>query len=81
MVLPELAGIGAVPAWRAKHASVRNRSAPAVWPMRIAAVTGPHPRSVSSCGPQSGDDELSYREVHQRKVWFTSRWRPPPAQR
>jgi hypothetical protein len=58
-VLPELAGIGAVPAWRAKHASMRNRSAPAVWPMRIAAVTGPHPRSGSTCGPQSGDDELS----------------------
>jgi hypothetical protein len=29
-VLPELAGIGAVPAWRAKQASVAKRSAPAV---------------------------------------------------
>ena len=41
LVFPEMAGIGAVPVWRAKHASVGNRLAPAVWPMMIAAVTGP----------------------------------------
>ena len=41
IVLPELAGIGAVPACRAKHASLRNRLAPAVRPMITAAVTVP----------------------------------------
>ena len=49
-VLPELAGIGAVPAWRAKHASVGKRWAPAVWPMMIAAVTGPQLCSANSAG-------------------------------
>lgn len=40
MVLPELAGIGADPAWRAKHASVGNLLAPGVWPTMIAARDG-----------------------------------------
>jgi hypothetical protein len=47
---PEEHGIGAVPVWRAKLASVRNRSAPAVWPIRTAAVSAPQPVSASSCG-------------------------------
>ena len=50
MVLPELAGIGAVPECLAKLASVGERSAPAVWPIRIAAVIVPQPCSASSCG-------------------------------
>jgi conjugative relaxase-like TrwC/TraI family protein len=36
LVLPEEAGTGATPAILAKCASVGNRSAPAVWPIRIA---------------------------------------------
>jgi hypothetical protein len=50
IVLPELAGIGAVLACRAKHASERNRCAPAVRPMITAAVTVPIERCSSSCG-------------------------------
>jgi CheY-like chemotaxis protein len=50
LVLPELAGIGAVAVWRAKPASVGKRLALAVWPMMIAAVTGPQPCSASRAG-------------------------------
>ncbi len=42
--------MGAVPAWRAKCPSVGKRWAPAVWPMMIAAVTGPQPGWASSWG-------------------------------
>jgi hypothetical protein len=42
--------IGAVPACNAKLASALNRWAPAVRPIRIAAVSGPQPTSASSCG-------------------------------
>src|SRR5580704_14467747 len=52
LVFPELAGIGAVPAWRAKHASVAKRCAGSVadddrrgdWP---ASVLGEQLRAVS----------------------------------
>ena len=44
IVLPELAGIGAVPVCRAKHASLRNRLAPAVRPMIDRGGDGPDPR-------------------------------------
>jgi hypothetical protein len=46
----EEAGIGAAPPVRASLASVANRSAPAISPIGLAAVSGPHPRSASSCG-------------------------------
>jgi hypothetical protein len=39
-----------VPAWRAKRASVSKRSAPAVRPIRVAAVSAPQPSSASSPG-------------------------------
>jgi hypothetical protein len=42
---PEEQGIGAVPDWRPKQASERNRSAPAVRPISSAAVSVPHPCS------------------------------------
>ena len=48
--LPEEHGIGAVPVCSAKAASERNRSLPAVWPIRIAAVSAPQPCSASSRG-------------------------------
>ena len=47
---PEEHGIGAVPAWRAKLASLGKRSAPAVRPISSAAVRAPQPVSASSCG-------------------------------
>ena len=47
---PELAGIGAIPAARASLASVAKRSAPAISPTSLAAVSGPQPRSATSCG-------------------------------
>ncbi len=47
---PDEHGTGAVPVCRAKLASERNRSWPAVWPIRIAAVSAPHPCSSSSLG-------------------------------
>jgi hypothetical protein len=50
LVRPELAGIGAIPAARASLASVAKRPAPAISPTSLAAVSGPHPRSASSCG-------------------------------
>src|SRR5205807_3035880 len=49
-VFPEEAGIGATPAWRAKCPSVGNRLAPAVRPIRVAAVIGPIPGSASRSG-------------------------------
>ena len=49
-MLPELMGIGAMPAARASLASVANRPAPAISPMSLAAVSGPKPGSVSRCG-------------------------------
>ena len=48
--LPEEHGIGAVPVCSAKAASEWNRSLPAVWPIRIAAVSAPQPYSASSRG-------------------------------
>src|SRR4051812_4774301 len=50
LVLPELTGIGATPAARASLASLANRSAPAISPTSLAAVSGPNPGSESSCG-------------------------------
>ena len=50
MRLPEEHGIGAVPDCSAKLASERNRCAPAVRPIRIAATSGPQPVSASSWG-------------------------------
>ena len=50
LVLPEEAGIGAAPPVRASLASVAKRSAPAISPISFAAVSGPQPRSASSCG-------------------------------
>ena len=50
LVLPELTGIGAMPAARASLASVAKRSAPAISPTSLAAVSGPKPGSESSCG-------------------------------
>ena len=50
LVLPELTGIGATPAARASLASVAKRWAPAISPTSLAAVSGPKPGSVSSCG-------------------------------
>ena len=50
LVLPELTGIGATPAARASLASLEKRSAPATSPTSLAAVRGPKPGSVSSCG-------------------------------
>ena len=49
-VLPEEAGIGALPPVRASFESVADRSAPAISPISLAAVSGPQPRSASSCG-------------------------------
>src|SRR3954466_13239134 len=49
-VLPELAGIGATPAARASLAAVAKRWAPAISPTSLAAVSGPNPGSLSSCG-------------------------------
>jgi hypothetical protein len=49
-VRPELAGIGAIPAARASLASVAKRSAPAISPTSLAAVSGPQPRSATSSG-------------------------------
>ena len=49
-MLPELAGIGATPAARASLAAVAKRWAPAISPTSLAAVSGPNPGSVSSCG-------------------------------
>jgi hypothetical protein len=49
-VLPELAGIGATPAARASLADVAKRWAPAISPTSLAAVKGPNPGSMSSCG-------------------------------
>src|SRR3954464_10805583 len=49
-VLPELAGIGATPAARASLAAVAKRCAPAISPASLAAVSGPNPGSLSSCG-------------------------------
>ena len=49
-VLPDEAGIGAVPACRAKCPSLGKRCAPAVWPMMIAAVMVPQPGWASSWG-------------------------------
>src|SRR5918999_631921 len=49
-VLPELAGMGAIPAARASLASVAKRSAPAISPTSLAAVSGPQPGSATSCG-------------------------------
>jgi hypothetical protein len=46
----ELTGIGASPADLASFASVANRSAPAISATSLAAVRGPKPGSVSSCG-------------------------------
>jgi AAA domain len=43
----ELAGIGAIPAARANLASVAKRSAPAISPTSLAAVSGPQPRSAT----------------------------------
>jgi hypothetical protein len=45
---PELAGIGAMPPARASLASVAKRSAPAISPTSLAAVSGPQPRSATS---------------------------------
>ena len=50
LVLPELTGIGATPAARASLASLAKRPAPAISPTSLAAVRGPKPGSVSSCG-------------------------------
>jgi hypothetical protein len=50
LVLPELTGIGATPAARASLASLANLLAPATSPTSLAAVKGPKPGSVSSCG-------------------------------
>ena len=55
-VLPELAGIGATPAARASLAGVAKRWAPAISPTSLAAVSGPNPGSVSSCGAICGDE-------------------------
>jgi hypothetical protein len=49
-VLPELAGIGATPAARASLAAVAKRWAPAISPTSLAAVSGPNPGSLTSCG-------------------------------
>src|SRR3954462_2688589 len=49
-VLSELAGIGATPAARASLAAVAKRCAPAISPTSLAAVSGPNPGSLSSCG-------------------------------
>jgi hypothetical protein len=48
--VPVEARIGAAPPVRASLASVANRSAPAISPISLAAVSGPQPRSASSCG-------------------------------
>jgi hypothetical protein len=50
LVLPGLTGIGATPAARASLASLLKRWAPAISPMSLAAVRGPKPGWVSSCG-------------------------------
>ena len=50
MRFPEEQWIGAVPVCSAKLASERNRWLPAVWPIRIAAVSAPQPCSASSLG-------------------------------
>jgi len=47
---PDEHGIGALPDCSAKLASERNRSAPAVRPIRIEAVSSPQPCSASSSG-------------------------------
>ena len=81
-VLPELAGIGAVPACRAKYASVGNRLAPAVWPMMIAAVTVPQPCWSSSCGAWASIRLLSSASSSRSSlaislIRFRSRLRDP----
>ena len=50
LVLPELTGIGAMPAARASLASLEKRCAPAISPISLPAVSGPKPGSASSCG-------------------------------
>ena len=50
MVLPELAGIGAVAVKRAYLLSVRNRLIGPVSPISLAAVRVWQPGSSSSCG-------------------------------
>ena len=42
--------MGAVPVCSAKLASERNRFAPAVWPIRIAGDSAPHPVRPAAAG-------------------------------
>jgi hypothetical protein len=62
---PEEQGIGAVPVWRAKLASLANRWAPAVRPISSAAVSAPQPVSASSCGrcALTRDEQLALERV------------------
>ena len=64
MRFPEEQGIGAVPVCSAKLASERNRSLPAVWPIRIAAVSAPQPLLGQQLGAVRGD-ELSQLAVQR----------------
>lgn len=61
LVLPDEAGIGAAPASRASLASVAKRSAPAISPISLAAVSAPQPASASSCGASSATSVASSR--------------------
>ena len=61
---PEEQGIGAVPVCSAKLASERKRSLPAVWPIRIAAVSAPQPLFGQQLGAVRGD-ELSQLAVQR----------------
>src|SRR6478672_8125882 len=53
---PELAGMGAMPAARASLASEAKRSAPAISPTSLAAVSGPQPGSATSWGRDRGHE-------------------------
>ena len=56
LVRPELTGIGARPAARASLASVAKRSAPAISPTSLAAVSGPNPGSAEQLRRDPGDE-------------------------
>ncbi len=49
-VLPDQAGMGAVPLWRAKAASLVKRVMPADSPTSLAAVSSPQPGSANKVG-------------------------------
>jgi hypothetical protein len=65
---PEEQGIGAVPVWRAKLASLENRWAPAVRAISSAAVRAPQPVSASSWGRCADQhQQLALERIHSAR--------------